>query len=94
MKATGIVRKVDDLGRLVIPMETRRTLGINVGDPMEIYVDGQSIILKKYDSVGSVEQLLERMEAELRLKADLISPEKLRGLIAKAQEMREILNEP
>ena len=94
MKATGIVRKVDDLGRLVIPMETRKTLGIKVGEPMEFFVKGDAIILKKYDSAESVEQLLERMEAELRLKDDLISPEKLRGLIAKAQEMREILNEP
>ena len=48
MKATGIVRKVDELGRIVLPIELRRTLGIEVRDPLEIYVDNESIILKKY----------------------------------------------
>lgn len=49
MKSTGIVRKVDELGRVVIPIELRKTLGINVKDALEIYVDGEKIILKKYE---------------------------------------------
>ncbi len=49
MKSTGIVRKVDGLGRMVIPIELRRTLGIDTKDPLEIYVDGDKIILKKYE---------------------------------------------
>ncbi|HHW09952.1 MAG TPA: AbrB/MazE/SpoVT family DNA-binding domain-containing protein [Firmicutes bacterium] len=49
MKSTGIVRKVDELGRVVIPIELRRTLGIDTRDPMEIYVDGDSIVLRKYE---------------------------------------------
>lgn len=48
MKATGIVRKVDELGRVVLPVELRRTLGIDVRDPLEIYVDRGNIVLKKY----------------------------------------------
>lgn len=48
VKSTGIVRKVDELGRVVIPIELRRTLGIDIKDPVEIYVDGENIILKKY----------------------------------------------
>jgi transcriptional pleiotropic regulator of transition state genes len=48
MKATGIVRRVDDLGRIVLPKELRRYLMINEADPLEIYVDGDMIILKKY----------------------------------------------
>ena len=48
MKATGIVRKVDELGRIVLPIELRRTLGIEVRDPIEIYVDEDKILLKKY----------------------------------------------
>lgn len=48
MKATGIVRKVDELGRIVIPIELRRTLDIEIKDPLEIFVDGDRIILKKY----------------------------------------------
>ena len=48
MKSTGIVRKVDELGRVVLPIELRRTLDIEVKDSLEIYVDGSQIILKKY----------------------------------------------
>ncbi len=49
MKSTGIVRKVDELGRIVIPIELRRTLGIEEKDSLEIYVDSEKIILKKYE---------------------------------------------
>lgn len=49
MKSTGIVRKVDELGRVVLPIELRRTLDINEKDALEIYVDGATIILKKYE---------------------------------------------
>lgn len=48
MKATGIVRKTDQLGRIVIPMELRKKLGISENDPLEIFVDDDMIILKKY----------------------------------------------
>ena len=48
MKSTGIVRKVDDLGRVVIPVELRRTLNIDTKDALEIYVDEEKIIFKKY----------------------------------------------
>jgi len=49
MKSTGIVRKVDELGRVVIPIELRRTLSIGEKDALEIYVDADRIILKKYE---------------------------------------------
>lgn len=49
MKSTGIVRKVDELGRVVLPMELRRSLDIDPKDALEIYVEGESIILKKYE---------------------------------------------
>ena len=49
MKSTGIVRKVDELGRIVLPIELRRTLDIAEKDAIEIYVDGATIILKKYE---------------------------------------------
>ncbi len=48
MKSTGIVRKVDELGRVVIPIELRRNLGISEKDALEIYVDDDKIVLKKY----------------------------------------------
>lgn len=49
MKSTGIVRKVDELGRVVIPIELRRTLNIGEKDALEIFVEGETIILKKYE---------------------------------------------
>lgn len=49
MKATGIVRKVDELGRVVIPIELRRTLNIDIKDALEIFVDKDQIVLKKYE---------------------------------------------
>ena len=61
MKSTGIVRRVDELGRVVIPMELRRTFDIAIRDSLEIYVEGDQIVLKKYqpscvfcDNVGNV----------------------------------------
>lgn len=48
MKSTGIVRRVDELGRIVLPIEMRRTLDIAEKDTLEIYVEGSSVILKKY----------------------------------------------
>ncbi len=50
MKNIGIVRKVDELGRIVIPKELRRTLNLEEGDGLEIYTEGEQIILKKYES--------------------------------------------
>ncbi len=55
MKATGIVRRIDDLGRVVIPKEIRRTLKIREGDPLEIFVDRDGeVILKKYSPIGEL----------------------------------------
>ena len=48
MKSTGIVRKVDELGRIVLPSELRKSIGIDVKDSLEIYTSGDSVILKKY----------------------------------------------
>lgn len=55
MKATGIVRRIDDLGRVVIPKEIRKTLRIREGDPLEIYTDREGeIVLKKYSPIGEL----------------------------------------
>ena len=55
MKATGIVRRIDDLGRVVVPKEIRRTLRIREGDPLEIFTDKEGeIILKKYSPIGEL----------------------------------------
>ena len=63
MKSTGIVRKVDELGRVVLPIELRKTLHIEVRDPMEIFVDEDKVILKKYEPAdiftGEMDDLIE-----------------------------------
>lgn len=57
MKATGMVRRIDDLGRVVIPKEIRRTLRIKEGDPLEIFVDrGEKIILQRYSPIGELSE--------------------------------------
>lgn len=57
MKATGIVRRIDDLGRIVIPKEIRRTLRIKEGDPLEIYTDREGeVIFKKYSPIGELQE--------------------------------------
>ncbi|HQA49326.1 MAG: AbrB/MazE/SpoVT family DNA-binding domain-containing protein [Syntrophomonadaceae bacterium] len=62
MKSTGVVRKVDELGRIVIPIELRRTMGIEEKDALEIYVDNEKIILRKYEPAcifcGNAEDVL------------------------------------
>ncbi len=63
MKDTGVIRKVDELGIFTLPMELRRKLNIEVGDPLEVFVDDESIILKKYVAsdifTGDTEDLIE-----------------------------------
>ena len=62
MKSTGMVRKVDELGRVVLPIEIRRTMNIQEKDPLEIYVEGENIILRKYHEAcvfcGSVRHIV------------------------------------
>ena len=60
LKTTGIIRRIDDLGRIVIPKEIRRNLRIKNGDSLEIFVDDDSIILKKYSAMESIEDAASR----------------------------------
>ncbi len=84
LKSTGIVRKVDELGRVVIPIELRRTLGIGEKDALEIFVDGERIILKKYEPscifTGNAENLV-------HYKGKMISKECI-------QELLELVEQP
>lgn len=67
MKATGIVRRIDDLGRIVIPKEIRRTLRLREGDPLELYTDGGAVIFKKYvpTSETDVSNIIKGMVASI-----------------------------
>lgn len=69
MKTTGISRRIDDVGRIVIPREIRKTLGIKSGDPIEIFTHDREIVLKKYDGLGGA---VERLYSEfLSVQHDL-----------------------
>ena len=59
MKSTGVVRRIDELGRIVIPKEIRKNLRIKNGDSLEIFLDDEAIILKKYSQIESLEMLAE-----------------------------------
>lgn len=61
MKATGVVRRIDELGRIVIPKEIRKTLRIKEGENLEIYIDNESIILKKYSSIHNLDEFAQKL---------------------------------
>ena len=93
MKATGVVRPVDNLGRVTLPKELRRTLHIANGDPVEFYVDENSIIIRRYDSFGDMQQLLNNVERRIRMSDTLLPAKQLNKLLDKLKEMRSILRE-
>ena len=62
MKATGITRKVDDLGRVVLPIELRRNLGIGIGDTLEIFTDKETIVLRRYNAVDDLLTMAVRLK--------------------------------
>ncbi len=82
MKSTGIVRKVDELGRVVLPIELRRNLNINEKDSLEIFVDDEKVILKKYEPAdiftGSMENLIDYKGKKVS-KESIIEMAKLAG---------------
>ena len=71
MKSTGIVRKVDELGRIVLPIELRKTFGISEKDSLEIFTDGDKIVLQKYQPAdiftGDMDNLVEYMGKKVSL---------------------------
>ena len=90
MRATGIVRRVDDLGRVVIPKEIRRSLGIREGEPMEIYLENDAVIFRRYSHnlIAEVARIAELVEQNCN--ADR---ETLRLLTDKFLEISKILQD-
>ncbi len=88
MKATGIIRRVDDLGRIMIPKELRRTLTIREGDPIEFYTADDNIILIPYDPNTDITHAIEK----LRLFLTSYAVEHQDELLAKIDEMNAILD--
>lgn len=94
MKATGVVRRIDDLGRIVIPKEIRRSLRIREGDSLEIYTDGTgSIVLKKYSLIDSINNFITQyVEAVYTsAKRDIIVTDMERVIAAAGNFKRDII---
>ena len=90
MKGTGIVRRIDDLGRIVIPKEIRRTLGLREGDPMEVCVEDDAVIFRKYDAFTPTITVLKRTKLRIDDDWDLDCEEKHK-IMQKLQEAIELL---
>lgn len=86
MKSTGIVRRVDELGRVVLPIELRRNLNINEKDALEIFVDDEKVILKKYEPAdiftGSMDSLIDYKGKKVS-KSSIIEMAKIAGITIK-----------
>lgn len=65
MKSTGIVRRIDELGRIVLPVELRRVLNIKEGDQIEIFRDSSDIVLRKYQPIDEIEATLDTLERQI-----------------------------
>lgn len=92
MKATGIVRRIDDLGRLVIPKEIRRTMRINEGDPMELFIDDGAVCFKKYQPCVVYRDVIKDLKGELLDDYD-IDTDKKRSILSKIIEIENLLKE-
>lgn len=92
MKTTGIIRRIDELGRVVIPKEIRRTCNIHEGDPLEIYIDNDAVCFKKYFVVGEFLETINHMindvgdEYEMKNRQEVISKLNEVVVLLKAEE--------
>ncbi|MGY1423308.1 AbrB/MazE/SpoVT family DNA-binding domain-containing protein [Bacillus cereus] len=88
MKSTGVTRKIDELGRIVLPKELRRTLGIAEKEPLEIFVEGEKIILQKYKSYDACAITGDISEKNMSLANGkiILSPEGTELLIKEIQQ--------
>ena len=92
MRATGIIRRIDDLGRVVIPKETRKYIGIGKGALLEIFVDDEGIILRKYEPSIGLRELVRRLYNEfLNIRNDM-DLEKSNEIFVHIQSLQQILD--
>ena len=92
MKATGIIRRVDDLGRVVIPREIRRSMGIREGEPLEIFIDGRdTVCFRKYEANlnGEIDLLVDTIETWVDDYEKMAQIKKLLGEVRKLVKSEE-----
>ena len=93
MKSTGIVRRIDDLGRVVIPKEIRRTLLLKEGDPMEIFVEDGGVYLKKYVPDYDIIDMVDDIETKLEFTLNEIGHKNGRDILEKLKEIKVLWND-
>ncbi len=91
MKATGIIRRVDDLGRIVLPKEIRRKFGITDGIPMEIFTNSDGIVLKKYNTSEELLSVVSVLEEAVDDSVDALEREKVSEIREHIKEIRNVL---
>lgn len=91
MKATGIIRRIDDLGRIVIPKEIRMTYGIEDGTPIEIFADSDGIILRKYRAEDELMNTVNVLSDTVEGYIDNLDCEKVQQIRKHIGEIKEIL---
>lgn len=93
MRATGIVRRIDDLGRVVIPREIRRNLGIREGDPLEIFTDKDQLVLVKYhpEYHDDLTAMIDGLQDEYHNTDDQDEKVRLSDLLTKARSLEAAL---
>jgi len=93
MKATGIIRRIDDLGRIVIPKDIRRILRIHENDPMEIFVSEDGIILKKYNYIQSVSNSINDLKEAIDNEDNIKNKSTLNQKIKELEEILKVEQE-
>lgn len=93
MKATGIVRRVDDLGRIVIPKEVRRQLKIMEGTPMELFIDDDKVVFQKYDYAVNFKEHLNGLKESLADIRNEIGESKASDIASRISILEELINQ-
>ena len=88
MKSTGIIRRIDDLGRVVLPKEVRRTLNLREGDPLEIFVEGETLCLQKYYAAAGYKDRIKSLIFNIAEDSYMDNSEEIK---AKLNEVLELL---
>lgn len=89
---TGIIRRIDDLGRIVIPKEIRRKLNLKEGDPLELSLDGNKVVFELYTPTYEYKEEINRLIERLEEEKDYLNKEEINRVIFKLQEACNVLH--
>lgn len=93
MKATGIIRRVDDLGRIVIPKEIRHKLNVREGSPMEMYLDGNKLVIERYKTFDSIAETVDTLQTLIADYSEEFKEDNLSLLRNQIEELKKAIEE-